>query len=486
MTTVVHGGSHGRSQFSDQQTRFPEDTNLPSQSPQLHPTNTLTSPNPQLSLEGLMGTFPPQAVTTPGALTTPPLPSAPATLHSNDIGSMLRRSQSICSTIPSYSWSLDNDGFFSLPHDGSNATVTTTSMDLLDLNATISAPTAPLAPPVDGRTVLHVAVEHDRINVIQMLLSRRANIRSQDRWGFTALHIAATRGHEDAARLILSSNAAQQADIVDLADATGYTALHHAAENGHAGMAELLMEAGANPRVQSNTGATPLHLAASGGHEGVVNTLLLITPSHSSPGSGGHLTPGSTGQHTTTSPNSTSGNNTGIQTAVSTNALPKNSAPNTASNSARNSTTSSPPRAQNSNQTTRHDSHHHWSPHLPSLPIHPSVHDLPNIPDNLGATPLHRSADSPSSNSPAIVSLLLSAGAHIDALDSTPGFTPLHYAARRGSEAVVSVLLEMGASVTAKARCGWNALHFAAQGGHDGVAEVLLGRGVDVDGRIEV
>ena len=54
------------------------------------------------------------------------------------------------------------------------------------------------------------------------------------------------------------------------------------------------------------------------------------------------------------------------------------------------------------------------------------------------------------------------------------GLTPLHCAARSGHDAVVDLLLERGAPVSAKTRNGLTALHMAAQGDHYDTARILL------------
>ena len=62
------------------------------------------------------------------------------------------------------------------------------------------------------------------------------------------------------------------------------------------------------------------------------------------------------------------------------------------------------------------------------------------------------------------------------------GSVPLIYAAHRGHEEAVEVLLAGGAEVGARESCsGTTALHWAAEGGHPGIAELLLSRGADIE-----
>ena len=61
------------------------------------------------------------------------------------------------------------------------------------------------------------------------------------------------------------------------------------------------------------------------------------------------------------------------------------------------------------------------------------------------------------------------------------GLTALHCAARSGHDLVVDILLEYGASVTAKTRNGLTALHMASQGDHVDTARMLLFHKAPID-----
>ena len=102
--------------------------------------------------------------------------------------------------------------------------------------------------------------------------------------GYTALHYAASKGHEDVVAVLLGRGAA--IDSVSEANSSGSVAatpLMFAANNGHAAVARTLIDAGADvnakvtgefSKVEGLEGFTALHYAASKGHEDVVAVLL--------------------------------------------------------------------------------------------------------------------------------------------------------------------------------------------------------------------
>lgn len=92
-------------------------------------------------------------------------------------------------------------------------------------------------------------------------------------------------------------------------------------------------------------------------------------------------------------------------------------------------------------------------------------------------TPLYHAA---ATGRAKAVSMLLRAGAEVDAVNSY-GFTPLHHAAQGGHEEAIQALLSGGANVDAPDPFGCTALHHAAQGGQAGAIRALLGGGATVD-----
>ena len=87
-----------------------------------------------------------------------------------------------------------------------------------------------------------------------------------------------------------------------------------------------------------------------------------------------------------------------------------------------------------------------------------------------GETPLHLAADA---GDAAILSLLLGAGADVDAVEAEGGQTPLHYACAQGHWGVATALLAAGAAAGVVDADGKTAWDYARVGG---AGEELLAR----------
>lgn len=107
--------------------------------------------------------------------------------------------------------------------------------------------------------------------------------------------------------------------------------------------------------------------------------------------------------------------------------------------------------------------------------------------DGNGRSVLHLAASSKGaymvevlSDAFALLRLLLGPRADINTR-THDGYTPLHFAARSGNEAMVKTLLGLEADVNAKGKHGKTALHIAASHGHAPVIELLLDAKADVN-----
>jgi ankyrin repeat protein len=90
--------------------------------------------------------------------------------------------------------------------------------------------------------------------------------------GFTALHLAAFIGQEEAARILLERGA--EVELIARHESIHVTPLHSAAAGSHAGIVKLLLEAGADPNAAQDGGFTPLHSAAANDDRESVEALL--------------------------------------------------------------------------------------------------------------------------------------------------------------------------------------------------------------------
>ncbi|KAL8667458.1 MAG: hypothetical protein Q9202_000674 [Teloschistes flavicans] len=113
------------------------------------------------------------------------------------------------------------------------------------------------------------------MEIIQILLGAKTDLEAKDKDGRTALLWAAATGKESLAKLLLSGETENIADI-HATNYRGKTALHLAVENktNRIPLIKLLLGNGANVHAKSDGGWTPLHNAAEKGYEDVASLLL--------------------------------------------------------------------------------------------------------------------------------------------------------------------------------------------------------------------
>ena len=142
-------------------------------------------------------------------------------------------------------------------------------------------------------TPLHIAVSHDRQELLELLLDAGCDTNAKDEFGGTPLHTVmyAMYPHNmELAKLLLDAGCDKEAKndgqtplhlairvgnmkaakfLVDAGcdkdakDDMGNTPLHHAIYEPNMELAKLLVEAGCDKEVKNNDGFTPLHLATN-------------------------------------------------------------------------------------------------------------------------------------------------------------------------------------------------------------------------------
>lgn len=116
----------------------------------------------------------------------------------------------------------------------------------------------------DG-TALHRAASEGHENVAHLLLEWGARVDARDAWGETPLHCAAgnfwRKGRQERLVCTLLDHGAD----VNARSFQAWTPLHRCALTGDRGVASLLLEQGADARTRTREGWTPLHIATRDG-----------------------------------------------------------------------------------------------------------------------------------------------------------------------------------------------------------------------------
>jgi ankyrin repeat protein len=123
----------------------------------------------------------------------------------------------------------------------------------------------------DGETALYLASEEGHVSVVEILIDKGANIehgRANDN-GMTALTAASWEGHVPVVEILLAKGADANHQLDN-----GWTALMVACSQGHAKAAKILLENGAKVDLEANDGLTSLMLATRHGHVEIERMLL--------------------------------------------------------------------------------------------------------------------------------------------------------------------------------------------------------------------
>nr|MDQ3746042.1 ankyrin repeat domain-containing protein [Acidobacteriota bacterium] len=132
----------------------------------------------------------------------------------------------------------------------------------------LAAGMRPDAADAAGRTPLINAASKGHDQISRKLLSRGADVNARDRAGSTALMEAAQGDHRETARVLLEAGA-----DVNLKDGDGQTALMRAASRGHTEVVRMLLNRGARVDARDKTGRDALTWAEINDKRDVVDLL---------------------------------------------------------------------------------------------------------------------------------------------------------------------------------------------------------------------
>ncbi|OPJ82462.1 ankycorbin isoform X3 [Patagioenas fasciata] len=121
----------------------------------------------------------------------------------------------------------------------------------------------------EGKTAFHLAATKGHAECLRIMVTHGADVTAQDGAGHSALHLAAKNSHPDCIKRLLQSKCP-----ADSTDNSGKTALHYAAACGCLQAVQLLCEHKCLINVKDLDGNIPLLLAVQNGHMEVCKYLL--------------------------------------------------------------------------------------------------------------------------------------------------------------------------------------------------------------------
>lgn len=132
------------------------------------------------------------------------------------------------------------------------------SADLPKLTSFLDAGHDPNAQDWEGKTRLYYAAHVGHREIVELLLSRGADVNLPTRGHFheRPLHAAAKHGHAEVLQLLLAHGATVDVRVGHSRE----TALQFAARRGHPDAVRVLLAHRADPNARDNRGGTQLHL----------------------------------------------------------------------------------------------------------------------------------------------------------------------------------------------------------------------------------
>ncbi|XP_048080197.1 ankycorbin isoform X16 [Ursus arctos] len=121
----------------------------------------------------------------------------------------------------------------------------------------------------EGKTAFHLAATKGHVECLRVMVTHGVDVTAQDTAGHSALHLAAKNSHHECVRKLLQSKCPAES-----VDSSGKTALHYAAAQGCLQAVQALCEHKSPINLKDLDGSIPLLLAVQNGHSEVCCFLL--------------------------------------------------------------------------------------------------------------------------------------------------------------------------------------------------------------------
>ncbi|XP_037385105.1 ankycorbin isoform X7 [Talpa occidentalis] len=121
----------------------------------------------------------------------------------------------------------------------------------------------------EGKTAFHLAATKGHMECLRVMVTHGVDVTAQDTAGHSALHLAAKNSHHECVRKLLQSKCSAES-----IDNSGKTALHYAAAQGSLQAVQVLCEHKSPINLKDLDGNIPLLLAVQNGHSEVCRFLL--------------------------------------------------------------------------------------------------------------------------------------------------------------------------------------------------------------------